>query len=71
MMHLMDVSLADMRRLVRDPRVAVLDVLSREAYTAGHLPGAINIPVVELRERVPVELADHDQAIVVYCGGPT
>lgn len=71
MMQLMDVSLADMRRLVRDPRVAVLDVLSREAYTAGHLPGAINIPVVELRERAPVELPDHDQAIVVYCGGPT
>jgi rhodanese-related sulfurtransferase len=71
MMNAMDVSLADMRRLVRDPRVAVLDVLSREAYTAGHLPGAINIPVAELRARVAAELPNRDQAVVVYCGGPT
>jgi rhodanese-related sulfurtransferase len=71
MMKAMDVSLADMRRLVRDPRVAVLDVLSREAYTAGHLPGAINIPVAQLRERAAAELPSRDQAVVVYCGGPT
>src|SRR6476659_6341065 len=53
-----DVSLADMRRLVRDPRVVVLDVRSPEAYTAGHLPGALSIPVQELRERTPAELPD-------------
>ena len=67
----MDVSLADMRRLVRDPRVVVLDVRSREAYTAGHLPGAINIAVQEMRERAPAELRDLDRAIAVYCGGPS
>ena len=66
----MDVSLADMRRLVRDPRVVVLDVRSPEAYAAGHLPGAISIPVQELRERTPGELPDRDRAIVIYCGGP-
>ena len=66
----MDVSLADMRRLVRDPLVVVLDVRSPEAYTAGHLPGAISIPVQELQERAPVELPDRDRPIVIYCGGP-
>jgi len=66
----MDVSLADMRRLVRDPLVVVLDVRSPEAYTAGHLPGAISVPVQELRERAPVELPDRDRPIVIYCGGP-
>jgi rhodanese-related sulfurtransferase len=70
-MGAMDVSLAEMRRLVRDPRVVVLDVLSPEAYTVGHLPAAINIPVHELAERAPVELPDRDRPIVVYCGGPT
>jgi rhodanese-related sulfurtransferase len=67
----MDVSLADMRRLVRDPRVAVLDVLSPEAYTTGHLPGALNIPLHELGDRAAAELPDRDQAIVIYCGGAT
>ena len=60
-----------MRRLVRDPRVIVLDVRSPEAYTAAHLPGAINIPVQELRDRAPAELRDADHAIAVYCGGPS
>lgn len=71
MMAQMDVTLAQMRGLVRDPGVVVLDVLSREAYAAGHLPGAINIPVAELRARSAVELPDPDRRIVVYCGGPT
>jgi rhodanese-related sulfurtransferase len=67
----MDVALAQMRGLVRDPGVVVLDVLSREAYAAGHLPAAINIPVAELRERAAAELPELDRPIVVYCGGPT
>ena len=71
MMSAMDVTLAAMRRLVRDPDVVVLDVLSREAYAAGHLPDALNIPLVELRGRVAAELPEPDRAIVVYCGSPT
>lgn len=71
MMAPMDVSLAAMRSLVRDPSVVVLDVLSPEAYAAAHLPGAINIPAARLRDRVPVELPDRDRPIVAYCGGPT
>ena len=67
----MDVTLADMRGLVRDPNVVVLDVLSPEAYAVAHLPGAINIPVRRLRERVAAELPDLGRPIVVYCGGPT
>ena len=67
----MDVLLAEMRGLVRDPKVVVLDVLSPEAYTAAHLPGALNIPAGALRDRAPVELPDRRRPIVVYCGGPT
>jgi rhodanese-related sulfurtransferase len=67
----MDVLLAEMRGLVRDPNVVVLDVLSPEAYAAAHLPGAINIPASALRDRASVELPDRRRPIVVYCGGPT
>ena len=67
----MDVSLADMRRLVRDPNVVVLDVLSPEAYELGHLPGAINIPTAALRQRAPIELPDLARPLVIYCTSPT
>jgi rhodanese-related sulfurtransferase/DNA-binding transcriptional ArsR family regulator len=47
--------------------VAVLDVRPVEEYLAGHIPGAVSIPVGELAERID-ELPE-DAEIVVYCRG--
>jgi rhodanese-related sulfurtransferase/DNA-binding transcriptional ArsR family regulator len=47
--------------------VAVLDVRPVEEYLAGHIPGAVSIPVGELAERIN-ELPE-DAEIVVYCRG--
>jgi rhodanese-related sulfurtransferase/biotin operon repressor len=46
----------------------VIDVRPATEYQAGHIPGAINIPVDEL----PLHLASlpQDQEIVAYCRGP-
>ena len=68
---MVDVTLAQMRGLVRDPRVVILDVLSPESYATAHLPGEINIPTSMLRTRAPVELPDRERPIVVYCTSPT
>lgn len=53
---------------VRDGAVTVLDVRPPEEYVAGHLPGALSVPLKELERR----LADlpHDREIVAYCRGP-
>jgi rhodanese-related sulfurtransferase len=67
----MDVTLAEMRGLVRKPDVTILDVLSPQAYAAAHIPGARNIPVAELAARAVAELPNQSRRIVVYCGGPT
>ena len=67
----MDVTLAEMRGLVRKADVTILDVLSTQAYAAAHIPGARNIPLAELADRAPAELPDPSRRIVVYCGGPT
>ena len=53
---------------VRKGRVTVLDVRPIEEYQAGHIPGAMSIPLKEL-ERHLSELP-HDQEIVAYCRGP-
>lgn len=53
---------------VREGLVTVLDVRPAEEYVAGHLPGAINIPLKEL-ERHLDEL-DQTQEIIAYCRGP-
>ncbi len=55
---------------VRDGEVTVIDVRPPEEYAAGHLPGAVNIPLAELEQRL-AELEKHkDQEIVAYCRGP-
>jgi rhodanese-related sulfurtransferase/DNA-binding transcriptional ArsR family regulator len=48
--------------------VIVLDVRPAEEYRAGHIPGAMSVPVDQLEQR----LADlpADKEIVAYCRGP-
>jgi rhodanese-related sulfurtransferase len=47
--------------------VVVLDVRPVEEYRAGHIPGAVSIPVDELAHRIN-ELPEESE-IVVYCRG--
>jgi len=53
---------------VREGLVTVLDVRPAEEYAAGHVPGAVNIPLQELEQRL--EELGKDQEIVAYCRGP-
>jgi rhodanese-related sulfurtransferase/biotin operon repressor len=56
------------KRLKRKDKLVVLDVRPVEEYEAGHIPGAISIPVNELKKRIK-ELPRSKQ-IVAYCRGP-
>ncbi|NUP11858.1 MAG: metalloregulator ArsR/SmtB family transcription factor [Polyangiaceae bacterium] len=58
----------ELLRRVRAGEVTVLDVRPPEEYRAGHIPGAISIPVGELKARLK-ELPK-DVEIVAYCRGP-
>lgn len=48
--------------------VTVLDVRPKEEFEAGHVEGAINIPIEELEQHL--EQFDPAQEIVAYCRGP-
>jgi rhodanese-related sulfurtransferase len=48
--------------------VTVLDVRPPEEFAAGHVPGAINIPIHELEKRIK-ELPKRRE-VVAYCRGP-
>lgn len=48
--------------------VTVLDVRPKEEFDAGHVQGAINIPIEELEQHL--EQLDQDHEIVAYCRGP-
>jgi DNA-binding transcriptional ArsR family regulator/rhodanese-related sulfurtransferase len=56
------------RRLGDGDRLVVLDVRPASEHAAGHLPGAVSIPVGELGRRL--DELPLDQEIVAYCRGP-
>ena len=55
-------------RRVRSGEVTILDVRPVEEYEAGHIPGALSMPIADLRAR----WADlpKDREVVAYCRGP-
>lgn len=58
----------ELLRRVRTGEVTVLDVRPAEEYAAGHIPGAISIPVQALAARLKELPAGRD--VVAYCRGP-
>jgi rhodanese-related sulfurtransferase len=56
------------RRLQDGDDLVVLDVRPAAEHAAGHLPGAVSIPVGELRRRLAELPADRE--VVAYCRGP-
>ncbi len=66
--QLEEVDEAALRRRVREGDVTVLDVRPPEEYDAGHIPGAISMPLPDLVK----QLADlpRKKEIVAYCRGP-
>lgn len=65
--ELAPVTLEDLRRRLREEDVTLVDVRPADEYAAGHIPGAVSIPVPELRRRLG-ELP-RDREVVAYCRG--
>jgi rhodanese-related sulfurtransferase len=58
----------ELQRRVRSGLVTVIDVRPRQEYVAGHLPGAISMPLSDLRKRLRTLPKHRD--VVAYCRGP-
>lgn len=53
---------------ISDGNVVVLDVRPEEEYRAGHIPGALSVPVDALE--AAMQTLPKDKEIVAYCRGP-
>jgi phage shock protein E len=60
-----DVSSSEARQLVQTG-ARLVDVRTAGEFAAGHIEGAVNIPVQELESRL-AELTPKDAPVVVYC----
>ncbi len=61
------VDTAELLRRLRAGETVVLDVRPTPEYAAGHLPGAVHIPLEQLADRLAELPADRE--IVAYCRG--
>ena len=52
----------------RDGLVTVVDVRPAEEYAQAHIPGALNIPLDKLKQRL--KQLPRDREVVAYCRGP-
>lgn len=62
------VTMKELRRRMRDGDVTLIDVRPEEEYRAGHIPGALAIPVAQLKRRLTEIPKSRD--VVAYCRGP-
>ena len=61
------VTFKELRRLMLEDGVTVVDVRPLEEYQAGHIPGALSLPVPELKRRLR-ELPKNRE-VIAYCRG--
>jgi rhodanese-related sulfurtransferase len=64
-----DISLVDLKQVIADKSVTLLDCNGSKSYANGHIPGAIDFEgcKTNLTKRLPTDKA---ALVVAYCGGP-
>lgn len=45
----------------------IVDVRTPSEYAEGHIPGAVNVPNEEIKDKMPEGLPDKDQILLLYC----
>lgn len=61
------VSVRELERRLREGDVTVIDVRPREEYEAGHIPGALSLPIAQLKRGTASP--EKSREIVAYCRG--
>lgn len=57
-----------LKKAVQSKEVTLLDVRPEDEYAAGHIAGAINIPIDKLNHNI--HLISSEKPVIVYCRGP-
>ncbi|NIP25102.1 metalloregulator ArsR/SmtB family transcription factor [candidate division KSB1 bacterium] len=62
------ITLGELTQRAEEHGVLLLDVRPEEEYRNGHIPGAISIPLSDLKNRL--DEIPRDRQVVAYCRGP-
>jgi len=64
-----EIDLAELKRLQREQKIALIDVREKEDHQQGMIPGAVGMPRGVLELNIDQVTTDKDKPIVCYCGG--
>jgi rhodanese-related sulfurtransferase len=56
---------------LEDRALVILNVMPKETFADRHIPGSINLPIVDVEGRARQLIANFNQEIAVYCAGAT
>ena len=63
-----EISREELRKRLKSASLTIVDVLPAESYAAGHIPGAISLPLESVASQARELLPDPTAEIAVYCG---
>ncbi len=61
------VTVEEAKSALEDGKAIIVDVRSAESYAAGHMAGAISIPLDEFENNIQNLSLNKDQWIITYC----
>ena len=64
-----EIDIAEMKRLQKEGRAAVIDVRDKEEQDQGMIPGAVGVSRGMLEYKIDTVTSDKDKPLVLYCGG--
>lgn len=62
-----DISYKDLKSLMKNKYIVLIDVRSGQEYEEGHLDGAINIPVYNIEKDIAKYATSKEDTIILYC----
>ena len=62
-----DVGTHEATRLINSERAALLDVRETREFTEGKVPGAIHVPLSQLKDRVEELAKFRERPVIAYC----
>jgi rhodanese-related sulfurtransferase len=64
-----EISTAELKTIIAERKIPVLDVRSAQEYAIAHIPGSVNHYEKEV-EQITGAYPDHGTALIFYCNGP-
>jgi rhodanese-related sulfurtransferase len=61
------ITLEEFEKRKAEPDTVVIDVRSPEEFAAGHVPGAVNVPIIADDFDAKVKALDKDKTYLVHC----